>query len=346
MTIVTQGCSGSSAAPGSDRMSGRGGVVLGNFGVTEEPTSMQSGPAQPGRWWGRSRAIPYDLGMPSSPYPELEDFIHRHRRILVLTGAGCSTASGIPAYRDRSGTWQGRAPVTWQAFRDDPLMRQRYWGRSVLGWPSFGRARPNPAHYALAQLEAAQRLTGLITQNVDGLHQAAGHREVIDLHGRLDTVVCLQCGVRRLRAHHQRTLESLNPGWLEQRAALRPDGDVDLDEADFAKFTVPTCGRCGGMLKPDVVFFGEMVPVARVAESLERLERSDALLVVGTSLMVYSGLRYVRKAAELGLPIASVNQGKTRADPLITVRVDAPCAQALNTAIQALSTEQSFSQPQ
>ena len=286
-----------------------------------------------GAWPGETmRPMP-----PDAAHTPLTDFLHRHQRIFVLTGAGCSTESGIPAYRDPSGEWARKQPVTWQAFSGDPHMRKRYWARSMVGWRSFGVAIPNGAHRALAVLERSGKLSGLVTQNVDRLHQDAGHRDVIDLHGRLDTVICLGCGMRLMRSRHQQTLESANPQWLAHAAAVAPDGDADLESGQFDLFAVPDCHRCGGMLKPDVVFFGESVPRERVDASMRRLQTSDAMLVVGSSLMVYSGFRYARTAAELGLPIAAINMGRTRADVLLRFKVERPCASALSDALAALA---------
>ncbi|MFM7569071.1 MAG: NAD-dependent protein deacetylase [Betaproteobacteria bacterium] len=271
--------------------------------------------------------------MLSREHPELADFLQRSRSLFVLTGAGCSTESGIPAYRDASGEWARKQPVTWQAFSADPLMRKRYWARSMIGWRAFGRAQPNAAHQALAALERQGRLAGLVTQNVDGLHQSAGHREVIDLHGRLDTVVCLQCSARVLRRHHQKQLEQANPTWLHLAATRAPDGDADLESDEFDQFQVPDCRHCSGTLKPDVVFFGESVPTERVRTALSWLDQADAMLVVGSSLMVYSGYRYARRASERGIPIAALNIGRTRADELLSLKVEAACASALAASI-------------
>lgn len=247
----------------------------------------------------------------------------------MLSGAGCSTGSGIPDYRDARGEWKRAQPMTWQVFTADPAARRRYWARSLVGWPRMGRALPNDAHHALVGLEQRGRLALLLTQNVDGLHQRAGSRAVIDLHGRLDTVVCLACDARSEREPFQRRLQAMNPGWSERRAELLPDGDAALDETDFSGFEVPACERCGGMLKPDVVFFGESVPRTRIAQANAALEASDAMLVVGSSLMVFSGFRFARRAAELGLPLASVTLGRGRADHLLTLKIEAPCGKAL-----------------
>lgn len=259
----------------------------------------------------------------------LETFLAAHRRLFVLTGAGCSTGSGIPDYRDEQGAWKRAPPVTWQAFTGDHAMRQRYWARSLLGWPRVAHARPNAAHRALAALEARGRCELLLTQNVDGLHQAAGSRAVIDLHGRLDRVVCLACGRGSARADLQVRLARANPGWVALEAATAPDGDADLEGRDFAAFEVPACEACGGLLKPDVVFFGENVPRTRVDTAMAHLARADAMLVVGSSLMVYSGLRFVHAAVRAGKPVAAVNLGRTRADEVLRFRVAAPCGEAL-----------------
>jgi NAD-dependent SIR2 family protein deacetylase len=262
------------------------------------------------------------------PY-ELTDFIRRHRRLFVLTGAGCSTNSGIPDYRDTHGNWKRPQPVTFQAFMSDEATRQRYWARSLIGWRRFGRAQPNATHHALARLEAQGCCELLVTQNVDRLHQAAGSERVIDLHGRLDLVRCMSCERRMPRAEFQDELGRLNADWLTLDAADAPDGDADLECADFAAFRVPSCRVCGGMLKPDVVFFGENVPRDVVATAQHHLAQADAMLIVGSSLMVYSGFRFVRAAADRGLPIAAFNLGRTRADDLLTLKVEQPCEAAL-----------------
>ena len=259
----------------------------------------------------------------------LEDFITAHRRLFVLTGAGCSTGSGIPDYRDEQGAWKRTPPVTYQAFVGDGITRRRYWARSLVGWPRIAQAQPNAAHRALAALEAQGRCSQLLTQNVDGLHQAAGSRAVIDLHGRLDAVVCLGCGASSSRADVQRRLAEANPAWAGLAAGAAPDGDADLEDRDFATFQVPACDACGGMLKPDVVFFGENVPRARVDAAMARLAQADGMLVVGSSLMVYSGLRFVHAAVRAQIPVAAVNLGRTRADDLLRFRMAAPCGDAL-----------------
>ena len=259
----------------------------------------------------------------------LRDFLDRHRRPLVLTGAGISTGSGIPDYRDLDGSWKRAQPVTFQAFTGSADTRRRYWARSVVGWPRFAAAAANPAHHALAALEQAGRIQSLVTQNVDGLHQQAGSRSVIDLHGRLDRVLCLGCGAGQERADFQHALLAANPGWDRHVAAIAPDGDADLEGVDLTAFQVPACPICGGMLKPDVVFFGETVPKERVTAAFAALEEADAMLVAGSSLMVYSGYRFVQAAAAAGKPIAAVNLGRTRADDLFTLKVAQPVGETL-----------------
>lgn len=260
----------------------------------------------------------------------LADFIASSRRLFVLTGAGCSTDSGIPDYRDANGEWKRTPPVTYQAFVGSEVTRQRYWARNMVGWRRFGSALPNDAHRALARLERQDKLVLLLTQNVDRLHQAAGHRNVVDLHGRMDVIRCLGCERREPRGgDFQAELLRLNPAWADIDALDAPDGDADLQEQDFSSFNVPFCFQCGGMLKPDVVFFGENVPRERVDAAMHAMREADAVLVVGSSLMVYSGYRFVHAAAAAGKPVAAVSMGRTRADPLLTLKVDQSCAQAL-----------------
>lgn len=265
----------------------------------------------------------------------LIDFVARHPRLLVITGAGCSTAAGIPDYRDENGAWKQREPMRYQSFTGSAQARQRYWARSMLGWRTMAHAQPTAAHHALAQLERAGRVGLLVTQNVDGLHQAAGSAAVVDLHGRIDTVCCLGCGARSPRRALQEELTARNPDWLAFDARSLPDGDADLEGLDFAAFDVPDCPDCGGMLKPDVVFFGESVPRERVAEVREALAQADAVLVAGSSLMVYSGYRFVEEAVAAGKLVVAVNRGRTRADPVLTFKVETD----VGAAIKALAAE-------
>jgi len=263
------------------------------------------------------------------PPDALRAFLQRHERVLVLTGAGCSTESGIPDYRDADGEWRRAQPILFDAFMREPRARQRYWARSLLGWPRFCSALPNGAHHALALLERQGRIELLVTQNVDRLHQAAGSRAVVDLHGRLDQVRCMSCGACLLRESLQGELLARNPAWCGRTAHAAPDGDADLEGCDCSGFEVPACEDCGGILKPDVVFFGERVPPERVELAMRHLLQADALLVVGSSLMVYSGYRFAQAAAGAGKPVAAVNLGRTRADPLLALKVELPCAEAL-----------------
>ena len=270
-------------------------------------------------------------------HDRLAEFLARHRRLLVLTGAGVSTASGIPDYRDDRGQWKLRKPIQYQDFTRNPLARQRYWARSALGWPRFRAAAPGQAHRALAELERRGRVATLITQNVDGLHQRAGSERVIDLHGLLDRVICLDCGAVRSRETIQSWLLAKNPELRYVSACPAPDGDAQLEALDFASITVPDCELCGGILKPDVVFFGESVPAVRVEHSFAAVEQADAMLVVGSSLMVYSGFRFVRRASELNLPVVAVNRGVTRADHLLAMKLERECGEMLASAVTALS---------
>jgi NAD-dependent SIR2 family protein deacetylase len=262
-------------------------------------------------------------------FDSLQDFVDQHRRLFVLTGAGCSTNSGIPDYRDADGKWKRQQPVTYQAFMRDEATRRRYWARSMIGWRRFGKALPNKAHRALSKLEAAGRSELVLTQNVDRLHQAAGSERVIDLHGRLDTIRCMGCGRKSARDELQDELARLNPNWLDLDAASAPDGDADLDAHDFSSFDVPSCPICQGILKPDVVFFGESVPRDSVDTAAAHLKEADGMLIVGSSLMVYSGFRFVQMAARAGLPIAAVNLGRTRADEMLALKVEEACESAL-----------------
>jgi NAD-dependent SIR2 family protein deacetylase len=262
-------------------------------------------------------------------HTSLPDFVDRHPRLFVLTGAGCSTNSGIPDYRDANGNWKRQQPVTYQAFMSEEATRRRYWARSLIGWRRFGGAIPNDAHRALARLEATGKCEQVLTQNVDRLHQAAGSLGVIDLHGRLDLVRCMGCARTMPREQLQHEMGRLNAPWLELDAADAPDGDADLVAQDFSSFAVPACRHCEGVLKPDVVFFGESVSRDLVDTAAQHLQQADAMLIVGSSLMVYSGFRFVQMAARLGKPIAAVNLGRTRADDLLALKVEQPCEQAL-----------------
>lgn len=263
----------------------------------------------------------------------LRAWIAAHDSIFVLTGAGISTNSGIPDYRGIDGEWKRRAPVNYLPFVSEPAVHMRYWARSFVGWPLIAGAQPNRAHHALVELQKIGRLSQLVTQNVDGLHQKAGQRDVIDLHGRIDQVLCLECARRVSRSVVQQFLTDSNPEWSALRARTAPDGDADLEGVDFSDFQPPRCPHCGGMLKPDVVFFGENVPRERVERTMEALRRSDAMLVIGSSLMVYSGFRFARMAREAGLPLAVLTRGRTRADDIATLKIHTDCEAALASAL-------------
>ena len=264
----------------------------------------------------------------------LTEFVERHERLFVLTGAGVSVASGIPGYRDLNGDWMRAQPIQWQAFRDSEQARRRYWARSMVGWPMVAGAQPNAAHRALAQLESAGRIARIVTQNVDGLHQRAGSSDVVELHGGIDAVICLECGTRHARAAVQTQLLVDNPALAEVSAAVSADGDAHLEWDALDAFRVPACPTCGGMLKPDVVFFGENVPRERVTAAALALEQADAMLVVGSSLMVFSGYRFCLWAERAGTPIAAINIGLTRADAMFSLKVEASCGDAM-TAVAA-----------
>ncbi len=266
----------------------------------------------------------------------LEAFVAGHRHLLVITGAGCSTPSGIGAYRDEAGEWQRAEPVQMRDFVASEAARRRYWARSMHGWRAFRAAEPNAAHRALAELERRGVVRGLITQNVDGLHQRAGHDNVIELHGSLGWVVCLECGARLEREEVQRWLEAHNGFVLDASASLAPDGDADLFIDDLTAFVVPRCADCGGLLKPDVVFYGDSVPRDRVDACYSGVAEADAVLVVGSSLMVFSSFRFVRRAVDLGKPVAAVNRGRTRADSWLEFKVDEDCAAVLERVVANL----------
>lgn len=265
----------------------------------------------------------------------IAESVSRRQPILLLTGAGISTASGIPAYRDKLGRWSHPAPIQARAFYREPHTRQRYWARSMAGWPRMSGARPNPAHSACASLQALGLVSAIITQNVDGLHQRAGSTDVTDLHGNLSRVRCIDCDATEHREDLQHRLAQLNPGFRPAIAPAGPDGDSAI-VGDAMDFQVPECLACGGIIKPDVVFFGENVPTTRVQHCFELLENSGLLLCIGTSLMVYSGYRFCQAAAQQCKPIAIVNQGKTRADDLASHKVEIDCAIALDELVQQL----------
>ncbi|MEU8660330.1 NAD-dependent protein deacetylase [Actinoplanes philippinensis] len=244
--------------------------------------------------------------------------------VVVLSGAGLSTDSGIPDYRGPSGSARRGSPMTYQTFTGDPVARRRYWARSHLGWRTIGDARPNDGHRAVARLQERGLLAGVITQNVDGLHQAAGARDVVELHGNLSRVVCLGCGAGSGRDELEERLSAANPGFAAVAATVNPDGDVELDDTEVAGFTVVDCLACGGVLKPDVVYFGETVPPERVSRSFALVAGARTLLVLGSSLTVMSGRRFVLRAVRDGIRVAIVNRGVTRGEPYADLVIDAP----------------------
>ncbi len=250
----------------------------------------------------------------------------RGRRLSVLTGAGISTESGIPDYRGPGTRARARNPIQHRAFVTDPSTRRRYWARAAVGWERFSRAEPNEGHLALAALERRGVVLGVVTQNVDRLHQRAGSEKVIELHGALASVRCLGCDAITPRDQMQARLLVENPGFAAS-ADQAPDGDAELEATEG--FIVPDCLRCGGVLKPDVVFFGDSVPRPRVEAAFECMDAGDALLVVGTSLAVFSGYRFVLRAKERRQPIALVNLGESRADDVVDVRVEASAGETL-----------------
>jgi len=258
--------------------------------------------------------------------------------MVVLTGAGCSTESGIPDYRSPGGAWTRHKPIYYSAFVRSAEVRRFYWARSFRGWPRFAAARPNAAHRALAQLEDRGKVHQLITQNVDDLHQEAGSRAVVQLHGRNRIVICLGCNAETPRVDVQQQLAETNAEWIARapwdhlrgdEADFAPDGDAELAQSVVGDFRVVDCHRCGGVLKPGVVFFGESVPPQKVAYAMNRVDEADALLVAGSSLTVWSGFRFVRRAAERGIPIAIVNIGPTRGDELAAIKVEGNVGEVL-----------------
>ena len=273
-----------------------------------------------------------DIDPNNDDFERLQRFIFTRNNMLVITGAGISTASGIGDYRNQAGQWKHPKPVTHQDFMGHLSWRQRYWARSQLGYPSFLQAAPNRAHRALARLECQGQLCGLVTQNVDRLHQQAGHQEVVDLHGRLDQVICMDCGVIVPRRDVQAWLEERNPHLQNQSFEPAPDGDADM-EMDFSSVEVPHCSACGGILKPHVVFYGDSVERSIVNVINSKVEGADGVLVVGSSLMVFSSYRFIRHAHASGVPVAALNQGVTRADDMFTLKVEAP-ADWLDTMVK------------
>ncbi|HET8984432.1 MAG TPA: NAD-dependent protein deacetylase [Trueperaceae bacterium] len=267
---------------------------------------------------------------------DLADLL-RGLRTVVISGAGISTESGIPDYRGVDRTGPPPTPVTYQQFVRDARVRQRYWARSTLGWPAMRSRAPNAGHEAVARLEHARQVSGVITQNVDGLHRAAGSRAVVELHGSLAEVVCLNCGTRESRGALQARLESLNPGFAGRSVTILPDGDAAIPDEWIAEFVVAACTVCGGVLKTDVVFFGENVPKERAAAAADMVAGASAVLVLGSSLEARSGLRLVLAAVQDGKPVAVVNRGPTRADDVATLRIEARLGEVLPALAELLA---------
>ncbi|MFF5262858.1 NAD-dependent protein deacetylase [Actinomadura viridis] len=287
---------------------------------------MKDGPGGP----------PKDLpDVAARPWETLADLIG-DGDVVVLSGAGLSTESGIPDYRGETGRRRRATPMTYQAFTGSAAARRRYWARSHLGWRHVARAAPNAGHRAVAELQRRGLVAGIITQNVDGLHQAAGAGGVIELHGNLDRVRCLDCGRRTPRADLDERLHAANPGWHALTETINPDGDAAVPDDRVEAFRVVGCRDCGGILKPDVVFFGENVPRRRVEECFALTGRAGTLLVLGSSLAVMSGYRFVRHAAGLSVPVAIINRGPTRGDADALVTVDAPLGTALTALVDGL----------
>ncbi|MBX3226462.1 MAG: NAD-dependent protein deacetylase [Labilithrix sp.] len=261
----------------------------------------------------------------------------RGKRVVALTGAGVSTESGIPDYRSPAALARPRRPIQGPEFVRSAALRRRYWARAMVGWTRFRAAEPNDSHHALATLERSGAVVGLITQNVDRLHHKAGSRKVVELHGALADVVCLECGRTEERDDVQARMRSENPGWIDGPVPLAPDGDAELPDALVERFVPPACHVCGGALKPDVVFFGHNVAKPVVDRAFALLDEAEALLVAGTSLAVFSGYRFLVRAAERGMPIAIVNRGPVRGEERAHAKLDAPAGEALSALAHAIA---------
>lgn len=278
------------------------------------------------------------MGMSAADLEQLIGLLGRGS-VAVITGAGLSTGSGIPAYRDPHGQWQHSQPIQHQDFLKSAATRRRYWARSFVGWPTMANATPNAGHNALAKLQFGGIVSTVITQNVDGLHHATGSQSIIELHGGIRQVCCLSCKAKFSRSQVQEWLKDANPDFDHDQARtarLAPDGDAHLVDTVYARFTVPDCPECAGLLKPDVVFFGDNVPRERVVAAQQIVEAAKALLVVGSSLMVYSGYRFAEQAHRSGKPIIAINRGVTRADHLLALKIEDDCGRALTGIVAGL----------
>ena len=273
----------------------------------------------------------------TSETQSLVGFIREHSPLIILTGAGCSTDSGIPEYRDDDGNWKHQAPMQFAEFVNDEGKRRRYWAQSFAGWHRISNAKPNAAHHAIAELEQGGYVSCVITQNVDNLHTVAGSQNVIDLHGILQRIRCLDCDATDSRYSYQGRLQDCNPDWSASITAIAPDGDARISVDDLRSFEIPGCLNCGGIVKPDVVFLVNRYRSRAQGKPRVFLQQSDALIVVGSSLMVFSGYRFARIASEAGLPIAIVNRGTTRADDLATHKLTTNCAELLSQAVSQLA---------
>eukprot|EP01116_Phalansterium_solitarium_P002500 TRINITY_DN12551_c0_g1_i1.p1 TRINITY_DN12551_c0_g1~~TRINITY_DN12551_c0_g1_i1.p1 ORF type:complete len:339 (-),score=54.10 TRINITY_DN12551_c0_g1_i1:66-1058(-) len=301
-----------------------------------------------------STIVPESLPISSVDFQSLADFVASRKDLVVISGAGLSTESGIPDYRSPNGAYsKGHKPINHMEFVSSPRTRQRYWARSLAGWEKMIQSRPNAGHEALARLERNGFVRQIITQNVDRLHQRAGSRRVVELHGHMEAVACLQCRSESPRADMQRALRGLNPDWVALaalapgaeggQASVRPDGDVEMVGVQYDLFRVPPCQHCGGVLKPTVVFFGDNVARSVVDFCMDAVHKSDGVLVVGSSLMVFSSFRFVRAASEKGISVAIVNVGPTRGDELAALKVEARCGDVLPRLHAALSGSASAS---
>jgi NAD-dependent deacetylase sirtuin 4 len=282
-------------------------------------------------------------------HKELASFLRLNKNIIVLTGAGASTDSGVPDYRGPQGIYRSRPnyrPIMFQEFMSSSLARKRYWARSFWGWPKLHRAFPNKCHHALSELQEQGIISSIITQNVDGLHQAAGSKNVLELHGSLKNVICQGCHAVYDRAQLQKILARLNPSLLELdetiesgdvASSMNPDGDSDV-QFDYSQIQIPSCQRCSSILKPDVVFFGENMKDNTRDESFRRINDASALLVVGSSLTVFSAFRLVRAAHDLQIPIAILNLGSTRGDLWSHIRIDANCSSVLTQVLTSIKS--------
>lgn len=259
----------------------------------------------------------------------LAEFIQHNSPVFVLTGAGCSTASGIPDYRDEQGEWKNRKPVQFQDFLEKESTRRRYWARSMHGWPLVSNAKPAGVHLSLALLEKAGLIQYLVTQNVDGLHQKAGSSRTLDLHGNLEKVSCLDCDFQISRDSLQQQLVDANPRFMSVETESGPDGDALIETLDYSSFKLIPCPQCHGILKPEVVFFGESVPAERVRLAMHQLQSANTMLVIGSSLMVFSGYRFCRAAKTANKHICVVNRGRTRADEDVSLKIEQDCSKVL-----------------